>query len=93
VQFHHADRAYVYAFDPTPQQVSMLRSHVGGSRFAYNTLLGLVKDNWEENHAKKEAGIEVTQEDWVDTGHFGLLYLWALCRYLHKSHYVESPIM
>src|ERR1019366_8767935 len=55
----------------------MLRSHVGGSLFAYNTLLGLVKENWEENHAKREAGIEVTQEDWVDTGHFGLLYLWA----------------
>jgi putative transposase len=67
----------VYAFDPTPEQVSMLRSHVGGSRFAYNTLLGLVRENWEENHAKREAGIEVTQEDWVDTGHFGLLYLWA----------------
>jgi putative transposase len=55
----------------------MLRSHVGASRFAYNTLLGLIKDNWEENNAKKEAGIEVTQKDWVDTRHFGLLYLWA----------------
>jgi putative transposase len=40
-------------------------------------LLGLVKDNWDENRAKKEAGVEVTQEEWVDTSHFGLLYLWA----------------
>jgi hypothetical protein len=32
-----------------------------------------VKNDWDENRAKKEAGIEVTQEDWVDTGHFGLL--------------------
>ena len=38
-------RAYSYVIDPTPEQISMLRSHVGGSRFAYNTLLGLVKDN------------------------------------------------
>ena len=70
-------RAYAYAIDPTPKQVSMLRSHVGGSRFAYNTMLGLVKDNWDENRAKKDAGIEVTKDDWIDTGHFGLLYLWA----------------
>jgi putative transposase len=70
-------RAYVYALDPTPEQVSMLRSHVGGSRYAYNALLGLVKENWDENRAKKEAGVEVTQEDWIDTSHFGLHYLWG----------------
>jgi putative transposase len=69
-------RAYVYAIDPSADQANNLRSHIGGSR-TYNTLLGLVKDNWDENRAKKEAGIEVTQEDWVDTSHFGLLYLWA----------------
>jgi putative transposase len=70
-------RAYAYALDPTPDQVSMLRSHVGGSRFAYNAMLGLVKDNWDENRAKKEAGVEVTQDDWIDTDHFGLLRHWA----------------
>jgi len=70
-------RAYAYALDPTSEQISTLRSHVGGSRFAYNTMLGLVKENWDENRAKKADGIEVAQEDWVDTSHFGLLYLWA----------------
>jgi putative transposase len=70
-------QAYTYALDPTPGQVSMLRSHIGGSRFAYNALLGLVKDNWDENRAKMEAGIEVTRDEWVSTSHFGLLYLWA----------------
>jgi putative transposase len=70
-------RAYAYALDPTSEQISTLRSHVGGSRFAYNTTLGLVKENWDENRAKKADGIEVAQEDWVDTSHFGLLYLWA----------------
>jgi putative transposase len=72
--------AYVYAIDPTPEQANRLRSHIGGSRFAYNALLALVKDNWDENRAKKEASVEVTQEEWVDTSHFGLLYLWAARR-------------
>ena len=66
-------QAYTFALDPTPEQISLLRSHVGGSRFAYNALLGLVKDNWDENRAKKEAGLEATKEDYVSTSHFGLL--------------------
>jgi len=70
-------QAYVYDLDPTPEQISILRSHVGGSRFAYNAMLGLVKDNWDENRAKKESGVEVSKDDWVSTSHFGLLYLWA----------------
>jgi putative transposase len=70
-------RAYVYAIDPSAEQANHLRSHIGGSRYAYNTLLGLVKDNWDGNRAKKDAGIEVAQANWVDTSHFGLLNLWA----------------
>ncbi|WP_331270747.1 IS607 family element RNA-guided endonuclease TnpB [Bifidobacterium choloepi] len=30
--------------DPTPRQERMLRSHAGAARFAYNTMLGMVKD-------------------------------------------------
>jgi len=70
-------QAFTYALDPTSAQASALRSHVGGSRFAYNALLGLVKDNWDENRAKKDAGLEVAQGDYVSTSHFALLYLWA----------------
>jgi putative transposase len=70
-------RAYAYALDPTSEQISTLRSHIGGSRFAYNAMLELVKENWDENRAKKEAGVEVTNDDYIDNGHFGLLYLWA----------------
>jgi len=73
-------QAYIYALDPTPKQASMLRSHIGGSRFAYNALLGLVSANWDENREKKEVGFEVTKDDYVDTSHFGLLYLWAAKR-------------
>jgi hypothetical protein len=70
-------QAFTYALDPTPEQASAMLSHVGGSRFAYNALLGLVKDNWDENRAKKDAGLEVTKANCVSTSHFGLLYLWA----------------
>jgi putative transposase len=70
-------QAFTYALDPTPAQASALRSHVGGSRFAYNAMLGLVKDNWDENRAKKDVGLEVAKDDYVSTSHFALLYLWA----------------
>jgi putative transposase len=70
-------QSYVYAFDPTTDQVNLLRSHIGGSRFAYNALLGLVKANWDENRKRKDAGEEVPSENYLDTGHFDLLYLWA----------------
>jgi putative transposase len=70
-------QAYRYAIDPTAAQVNLLRSHVGGSRFCYNALLGLVKANWDENRKMKDVGEEVTAEDYIGTGHFDLLYLWA----------------
>ena len=41
-------QAYVFALDPTPVQVSLLRSHIGGTRFVYNALLRMVKNNWDE---------------------------------------------
>jgi putative transposase len=70
-------QAYSFAIDPTPEQANALRSHIGGSRFAYNALLGLVATNWDENREKKAAGLEVTKDDYLSTSHFGLLYLCA----------------
>ena len=70
-------RAYAYACDPTPEQAHLLRSHIGGSRFCYNTLLGQVKDNWDQNRNRKEAGEDAAKEDYLGTSHFDLLYLWA----------------
>jgi hypothetical protein len=32
-------QAYTFALDRTPAQILALRSHIGGSRFAYNALL------------------------------------------------------
>ena len=69
-------QAYVFALDPTPEQANALRSHIGGTRFACNALLGLVKANWDEVRAKKEAGEEVTREDYFGTYHLDLQRLW-----------------
>lgn len=69
-------QSYVYAFDPTPEQVNLLRSHIGGTRFAYNALLGLVKANWDENRLRKVAGAEVSSKDYLGTGHLDLQRLW-----------------
>ncbi len=69
-------QAYVYAFDPTPEQMNLLRSHIGGTRFAYNALLGLVKANWDVNRLRKVAGEEVSSKDYLGTGHLDLQRLW-----------------
>ena len=73
-------QAYVFTIDPTPEQANALRSHIGGSRFCYNTLLGLVTANWDENRQRKTAGEEVTKEEYIGTSHFDLLYIWAAHR-------------
>ncbi|HUZ41618.1 MAG TPA: IS607 family element RNA-guided endonuclease TnpB [Acidimicrobiales bacterium] len=69
-------QAYRYALDPTSEQSNALRSHIGGSRFVYNALLGLVKANWDENRAKRSVGIEVTKADYLGTSHLDLQKLW-----------------
>jgi hypothetical protein len=70
-------RANSFAIDPPPAQASSLWSHIGASHFAYNHTLGLVSANWQENPGRKEAGEEVTNDDYLSTSHFGLLYLWS----------------
>jgi hypothetical protein len=82
-------QAYRFELDPTREQISALNSHIGGARACYNQLLGLVKENWDENRVKKGAGAEVAREDYLGTYHLDLQKLWYLCRYLHKYHSLE----
>jgi hypothetical protein len=72
-------QSFKYRIDPTPAQQTLLWSTIGGSRFAYNHLLGLVKDNWAQVRAEKQASAdgETHTTEYVSTNHFGLLYLWA----------------
>jgi putative transposase len=69
-------QAYRYAIDPTPEQAAQLRSHIGGARFCYNALLGLVKENLDENRALNEAGEEVTKTNYLGTSQLDLQRLW-----------------
>jgi putative transposase len=43
--------------DPTPEQVQMLESHCGASRFAFNHMLGVVKANLEQRDAERSYGV------------------------------------
>ncbi|NNN08688.1 MAG: transposase, partial [Acidimicrobiaceae bacterium] len=69
-------QAYRYAIDPTPEQAAQLRSHIGGARFCYNALLGLVKENWDHNRARKEVGEVVARSDYLGTSQLDLQKLW-----------------
>ncbi|RZL79073.1 MAG: transposase, partial [Rhodococcus sp. (in: high G+C Gram-positive bacteria)] len=46
-------RAFVYVLDPTPEQVSVMRSHCGAQRFAYNWALARVKANLDQRTAER----------------------------------------
>jgi putative transposase len=44
-------QAYRFALDPTPAQVTMLESHCGAARFAFNDMLGVVKAKLDQQCA------------------------------------------
>ncbi|PQP17334.1 IS607 family element RNA-guided endonuclease TnpB [Rhodococcus opacus] len=46
-------RAFVYVLDPTPEQASVMRSHCGAQRFAYNWALSQVKANLDQRTAER----------------------------------------
>ncbi len=50
-------QAYRFALDPTPAQVSMLESHCGAARFAFNDMLGVVKANLDQRSAERTYGM------------------------------------
>ncbi|MGW4334266.1 IS607 family element RNA-guided endonuclease TnpB [Rhodococcus koreensis] len=51
-------RAYLFALDPTADQVEALRSHCGGQRFAFNWGLGQIKVNLDQREAERSYGID-----------------------------------
>ncbi len=50
-------QAYRFALDPTPAQVSMLESHCGAARFAFNHMLGVVRANLDQRSAERSYGL------------------------------------
>jgi putative transposase len=85
-------QGYRYALDPTPEQANLLRSHIGGTRFVYNALLGIVAANWSENLARKEAGEVLTHEDYLGVSHFDLQNLWYKERDVLAPWWAENGV-
>jgi len=50
-------RAYLFALDPTDQQVEAMRSHCGAARVAYNWCLAQVLANWAQRKAEQTYGL------------------------------------
>ena len=46
-------QAYRFAMDPSPRQVRELNSHCGAARFAFNTMLGVVRKNLDQRAAER----------------------------------------
>lgn len=58
-------KAFKYRIDPTAGAEQSLVSNIGGSRFAYNCLLGLVKANWDQVAGEKaKSGGERVGRSW-----------------------------
>ncbi|WP_440106113.1 helix-turn-helix domain-containing protein [Streptosporangium sp. H16] len=60
-------QAYRYALDPTPEQVRLLASHCGASRFAFNWGLARVKAALSQREAEKSYGVpdeHLTEAPW-----------------------------
>ena len=50
-------QGYRFALEPTASQVSMLESHCGAARFAFNHMLGVVKANLDQRSAERSYGL------------------------------------
>ncbi len=53
-------QAYRFVLDPTPAQAEALGSHAGGARFAYNTMLAVLRANLDQRAAERSYGIAGT---------------------------------
>lgn len=69
-------QGFSFLLDPTPTQRQLLSSHTGATRFCHNFLLGLIMENWKENRERKEAGEEVTKEDFLGCRQLDLQKIW-----------------
>lgn len=70
-------RAYLFALDPTEDQVDEFRSHCGAARFTYNWCLAQVKANWGQRTAEETYGIpEADRTPWVGTSQFDFVNAW-----------------
>ncbi len=70
-------RAYLFALEPTPEQVGAMRSHCGAVRVAYNWCLAQVRANWAQRAAEESYGIPAEERTpWMNTSAYGLRKAW-----------------
>ena len=70
-------RAYLFALDPTDQQVEAMRSHCGAARVADNWCLAQVKANWAQRAAEQTYGLTGDQlTPWINTSAYSLRKVW-----------------
>lgn len=70
-------RAYLFALDPSEQQVAVMRSHCGAARVAYNWCLAQVRANWAQRAAEQTYGLTGDQlTPWINTSAYSLRKSW-----------------
>lgn len=70
-------RAYLFALDPTDEQVEAMRSHCGAVRVAYNWCLAQVRANWAQRAAEPTYGLTGDQlTPWINTSAYSLRKAW-----------------
>ncbi len=70
-------RAYLFALDPTEQQVAAFRSHCGAQRVAYNWCLARVLANWAQRRAEESYGLTgEALTPWINTSGYSLRKAW-----------------
>ena len=74
--------------EPESGQEELFKSHVGGSRSAYNHFLQLVSENWAQIRTEKESGEQGTE--YLSTRHFGLVTLWNSHKAQFAPWYAEN---
>lgn len=84
-------QGYKFALDPTPSQAEALASHCGAARFAFNTMLAVVKANLDQRTAERTYGIgneDLTPS--VNWSAFGLQREWNLRKDSVAPWWVEN---
>ncbi|MGH4002297.1 MAG: IS607 family element RNA-guided endonuclease TnpB [Pseudonocardiaceae bacterium] len=70
-------RAFLFALDPTDEQVAQFRSHCGAQRVAYNWCLARVKANWAQRAAEQTYGLSGDElTPWINTSAYSLRRAW-----------------
>lgn len=70
-------RVYLFALDPTDQQVEAMRSHCGAQRVAYNWCLAQVLANWAQRTAEQTYGLTGDQlTPWINSSFYSLRKAW-----------------